>query len=102
MQFLLTAYDATDEGALNRRMANREAHLATIERYRISGHMHMGAAICDEVGKMVGSCIVCEFPSRAEMDTWLAAEPYVTGKVWDKVSITECKIGPSFLNQTPQ
>ena len=97
MQFLLTAYDATDTDALARRMANREAHLATIERYRTSGNMHMGAAICDDSGKMVGSCIVCEFPSRAELDAWLASEPYITGNVWDRIEIKECKIGPSFL-----
>ena len=98
-QFLLTAYDATDADALTRRMANRDAHLATIERYRQGGNMHIGAAICDDGGKMIGSCIVCEFPSRAELDAWLAAEPYLTGKVWDNVTITECKIGPSFLKK---
>lgn len=97
MQFLLTAYDATDADALARRMANREAHLAVIDKYRNAGHMHMGAAICDEAGKMVGSCIICEFPSRVELDAWLAKEPYVVGKVWDNITITECKIGPSFL-----
>jgi uncharacterized protein YciI len=99
MQFLLLAYDATDDDALNRRMAARQAHLDTIERYRLSGNMHMGAAICDDSGKMVGSCIVCEFPSREALDSWLATEPYVAQKVWDKVTVTEAKIGPSFLKK---
>ncbi len=97
MQFLLTAYDATDDDALNRRMENREAHLATIERFRASGNMHMGAAICDEAGKMIGSCIIAEFPTKAELEEWLKEEPYLTGKVWDRIDVKECKIGPSFL-----
>ncbi len=97
MQFLLLAYDATDADAMNRRMKEREGHLATIARYQALGHMHMGAAILDEAGKMVGSCIVAEFPDRAGLDAWLAEEPYLTGKVWEKVEITPCRIGPSFL-----
>jgi len=99
MQFLLLAYDATDSDALTRRMANREAHLATIDRYRTAGNMHIGAAICDDAGKMIGSCIICEFPSRVELDIWLAEEPYLTGKVWERTEITECRIGPSFLKK---
>lgn len=99
MQFLLLAYDATDAGALERRMAAREAHLATIDRYRAAGNMHIGAAILDDGGKMIGSCIIAEFPDRAGLDAWLAEEPYITGKVWDKVSVSGCKIGPSFLKK---
>ena len=99
MQFLLTAYDATDADAMSRRRANRAAHLETIEYYRQSGNMHMGVAILDDAGQMIGSCIICEFPNRAGLDSWLATEPYVVGKVWDKITITECKIGPSFLKK---
>lgn len=97
MQFILTAYDATDDDAQNRRMAARQAHLETIEKFRQSGNMHMGAAICDEAGKMVGSCIVCEFSTRTELDAWLAEEPYLQQNVWGTVDVKECKIGPSFL-----
>lgn len=99
MQFLVLAHDATDKDALKRRMAAREAHLAIIEKYRKSGNMHMGAAICDEDGKMIGSCIVCEFPNRKALDKWLHAEPYITQKVWAKVNVSEAKIGPSFLKK---
>jgi uncharacterized protein len=97
MQFLLLAYDATDADAINRRMKVREAHLACIARYQAQGHMHMGAAILDDSGKMIGSCLTVEFPDRAGLDKWLAEEPYLTGKVWDRVDIKPCKIGPSFL-----
>ena len=97
MQFLILAHDATDADALNRRMAVREAHLAVIARYKASGNMHMGAALLDDAGKMVGSVIDADFPTRAELNAWLAEEPFVAGKVWDKIDITPCKIAPPYL-----
>jgi uncharacterized protein YciI len=97
VQFLLIAYDATDASALERRMSVREAHLATIKRYQDAGHMHIGAAILDDAGKMIGSTIISEFETRAGLDAWLAEEPYAVAKVWDKITVCECKIGPSFL-----
>lgn len=97
MQFLILAYDATDAGALERRMKVREAHLATIARYQDKGHMHIGAAILDQNNKMIGSCIIAEFENRDALEVWLAEEPYLTGNVWDNVQVMPCKIGPSFL-----
>ena len=96
MQFLILAYDATDADAINRRMAVREAHMATIARYKASGNMHIGAALLDDDGKMIGSCIIAEFPDRLGLDAWLAEEPYVTGKVWHEITVQTCKIAPSF------
>jgi uncharacterized protein YciI len=96
VQFLIIAYDAKDAGALERRMANRTAHIAYTDRFKPAGHMHTGAAILDEGGKMIGSCMIVEFPSRTEFDAWLAEEPYVTGKVWTEIQVIPCKIGPSF------
>ena len=97
MQFLILAHDATDPDALSRRMAVRDKHLAVIERYKASGHMHMGAALLDDAGKMIGSVIIADFPTRAGLDAWLAEEPFVVGKVWDKIDITPCKIAPPYL-----
>src|SRR4051812_23280540 len=42
MQFLITAYDGTDEGALERRMAVREAHLVGARAMKASGSMIIG------------------------------------------------------------
>jgi uncharacterized protein YciI len=96
MQFLILAYDATDNDAINRRMTARTAHVATIDKYKASGNMHMGAAILDDAEKMIGSCIIAEFLDRAELDGWLAEEPYITGKVWERIQVMPCQIGPSF------
>jgi uncharacterized protein len=97
MQFLILAHDAKDSDAPERRMNNRDAHLAVIARYKAQGHMKMGAAILDEAGKMIGSCIIADFPSRTELDAWLAEEPYIAGKVWENIQISNCRIAPSFV-----
>ena len=97
MQYLIQALDHTDPEALSRRLAVREAHINTINELKAQGHMHMGAALLDDDGKMIGSVIICEFNDRAELDAWLAVEPYVTGKVWEKIEVCPCKVGPSFV-----
>lgn len=97
MQFLILAHDSTDPDALKRRMEAREAHLATIARYKEAGHMHIGAALLDDAGKMIGSTIIAEFATRGELDAWLAEDPYVTHKVWGDIQVMACKIAPSFV-----
>jgi uncharacterized protein YciI len=36
---------------------------------------------------MIGSTLVVEFDSRADLDAWITADPYVTGGVWDQVEV---------------
>ncbi|MBE0666031.1 MAG: hypothetical protein E4H23_07425 [Chrysiogenales bacterium] len=95
MQFVLIAYDGTDEGALGRRMAVREAHLQLGKELHDAGKWLTAAGLLDEQGKMIGSMIVCEFPSREEMEKqWLGREPYITGKVWEKIDIRRAQVAP--------
>lgn len=96
MQFLVIGHDGTDEHALSRRLAVRDAHIALGNKLRDAGKMLYGAAILDDHGKMIGSVLICEFDSRTELDRWLKEEPYVKGDVWKKIEIQPCKIGPSF------
>jgi uncharacterized protein len=88
MQFLIIAHDGTDEGALDRRMAVREAHLKSARERAASGMTIMGGAMLDDDGKMIGSASVVEVESRAELDAWLEADPYVTGDVWRNITVT--------------
>ena len=62
MQFLLIAYDGTDSGALQRRLAVREDHLNRISAMKKEGKFLLGGAILDDTGKMIGSMIVYDFP----------------------------------------
>ena len=99
MQFVVIGRDATDEKALERRMAARDAHMKVIDEGIAIGRNIMGAAMLNDNGDMCGSVMTMEFESRAALDEWLRTEPYVVGKVWDDIEIIECKIPPKFLKK---
>ena len=96
MQFILIAHDYKD-GGLERRLKVRDQHVAMGDEMKAAGNYHMGVALLDENGKMCGSVMILEYPSRKELDEWLKNEPYILNKVWETWDIKECKIGPSFL-----
>lgn len=100
MQYLLIAYDGTDEQALERRMAVREAHLANAQRMFEKGELWYAAGILNEEGRMIGSMMLCNFPSLQEMENrWLKNEPYILGKVWEKIEINRAQVAPFCLNK---
>ena len=41
---------------------------------------------------MKGSALVMEFESRKELDDYLANEPYVVEKVWEKIEVETMKV----------
>jgi uncharacterized protein YciI len=92
MQFLLIGYDGTDEGAMERRLKVREAHLANIAMLKKSGECLMGGAILSDEGKMIGSVIVYDFPDRQTLDEKLKEEAYISGGVWEKVEIKPFRV----------
>ncbi|MCG8566539.1 MAG: YciI family protein [Desulfobacterales bacterium] len=97
MQFIVTGLDGKDQGALDRRMAAREDHLAMAKTMADTGKWLYAAAILDDDGKMIGSVIICEFESKEELKAqWLDREPYVLGKVWERVEITRGQVPPLF------
>ncbi len=87
MQFLLLAHDGTDKDAKARRAAVRPAHFAGIAPMVERGELRAAGALLDDAGDMIGSLVLAEFPSRADLDAWLAREPYVTEGVWKKIEI---------------
>lgn len=97
MQFVIIARDGTDADTPQKRLATRDSHLRNIEDNM--PHMIMGAATLGEDGGMNGSVMMVDFPTRADLDDWLNAEPYVTHKVWQDVTVLPCKIGPAFTNR---
>jgi uncharacterized protein YciI len=99
MQFLVVAYDGTDEGALERRLKVREAHLKSAQEMYDTGKWLYAAAILNDDGKMIGSMIVCEFPSRDELEQWLKEEPYVVGNVWQKIEVNRAQVAPFCANK---
>ena len=91
-QFLLLADDHTDADALSRRMAVREQHLARMRAERPKGNFELGGAKLDASGKMVGSMLVMNADNEQDAWEWINADPYVTGKVWDKITITPFRL----------
>jgi uncharacterized protein YciI len=87
MDFLVIAMDGTDEGALERRMAARDEHIAGIMKLKEQGHFISGGAIMDDDGKMIGSAVIVDFPDRESVEECIAADPYTKGNVWQDVTI---------------
>jgi hypothetical protein len=98
MQFLVIGYDGTDDQALSRRMTAREAHLAGVVKMKEEGKAIFGTAILDDQGKMIGSVMVMDFPSREELDAWLESEPYVRQNVWLRIDVLPTQVPPVFLS----
>jgi len=96
MQWLVVAHDGKDEDALARRMAHRPAHLEGAHKLQEAGNLVMGGAILDDEGRMVGTAAICQFETRAELDHWLATDPYVLGKVWQEVTVLPFRVAPHY------
>lgn len=83
MQFLIRAYDGA--GKPDKRMEVRPRHLEGMKR--LSEHIVSAGGLLDEEGKMKGSALIMDFASRQELDEYIANEPYVLEKVWEKIEI---------------
>ena len=95
MQFLVVAYDGKDKDAKNRRAAARPSHLAEAQELKEAGNIIVGAAILDENEEMIGSTLCVEFESRADLDEWLAIDPYVTEGVWKDITVQPIRLAVS-------
>jgi uncharacterized protein YciI len=93
MEFVVIGYDGKDEGALERRLSVREKHLANAKVLFDSGKLLFASALLDENENMNGSIMFCDFPSEDVLrEEWLNHEPYITGKVWEKVIVRRAKV----------
>ena len=98
MQFIVIAYDGIDDKAIERRKAVREDHLKNAKEMFDSGKWLYAAAILDDAGKMIGSMVMCDFVSREELKKqWLNSEPYVLGKVWEKIDINRAQAASNLI-----
>ena len=88
MQFVIKAYDG--EGKLERRMEVRPRHLQGMAE--LGSHVICAGGLLDESGKMKGSLLVTEFKDREELDAYLAKEPYVVEKVWEKIEVERLNV----------
>jgi len=91
-QFLILANDFTDNEALQRRLAAREQHLARMRVEKEKGIFITGGAKLDNNNAMIGSMLVVELESEEVVEQWVSQDPYILGKVWDKVEIAPFKV----------
>jgi uncharacterized protein YciI len=98
MQFIVIAYDGIDDKAIERRKAVREDHLKNAKEMFDSGKWLYAAAILDDAGKMIGSMVMCDYDSREELKKqWLNREPYVLGRVWEKIDINRAHAATNLI-----
>lgn len=93
MNYLVIGRDYAD--AAERRQACRADHLEGVKELKAQGKIAYAVAILEE-GKMVGSVMVMSFETPAEFEAWKNTEPYITGKVWESIEVSECAIPPLF------
>lgn len=103
MYFIVKGLDGTDAEAPMRRQAVRAEHLDNVKRLADAGKILIAAAYIDDKDdneQMIGSLLIFEVDSRADIDAYLAEEPYVSGDVWRTIEVSPCKVPPMFLDKT--
>ena len=83
MQFVSRALDG--ENTLEKRKEVRAEHLENLSRFE--GKNLCSGALLDGEGNMKGSMLVLEAESRAQIDAYLAGEPYLREGVWETVEV---------------
>jgi len=91
-QYIIYAWDGTDEEALGRRMSIRPAHFDGARKLKSGGNFIIGGAMLSDEDKMIGSMMVVQFETKEQLQQWLDTEPYITGKVWQKNDIRPFKV----------
>ncbi|MBB6108804.1 hypothetical protein SAMN05421821_10339 [Mucilaginibacter lappiensis] len=91
-QYLVTGYDYTDEGALQRRMDVRPHHLDNLKELKESSNFLIGGAVLNDEGNMMGSVMIMQFETDEALEAWKQNEPYITQKVWESVDVKPFKV----------
>ena len=86
-EYVIHAFDGTDEAALERRLSVRPAHFDNMSQYKAAGNFVYGGAMLNEQGNMIGSTVVMRFESEEALQAYLDSEPYISGKVWQDIKI---------------
>ena len=86
---MLVAVICTDkEGALELRMANREAHLAYIGE---TGVVVQAGPFLDAGGQMCGSLVILDIADVDAARAWAAEDPYARAGLFSDVRIEQWK-----------
>lgn len=92
MQYIVTGYDFTDEGAIQRRVNVRPHHLDFARATKAAGNLISAAAILNDEGHAVGSVMFLQFETDEELNAWKNNEPYVSQGVWETVDVKPARV----------
>jgi len=92
LQYIVYALDGTDDQAYERRMNARPAHFDCARALKTGDNLVIGGAMLDEGGKMIGPMMVVQFETEEKLKDWLKKEPYISGKVWEKIDVRPFKV----------
>lgn len=86
---MLVALIAKDKpGALDTRVANREAHLAYV---RDTGAVQQAGPFLNAEGAMCGSLLILDVDSVAAAEAWAKDDPYAKAGLFASVELIEWK-----------
>jgi uncharacterized protein len=91
-QYLITAFDGTNENALDHRMNIRPYHLEGVKKMKESGNFIIGGANLNDDGKMIGSTMILQFEDQKDLQNWIDSEPYIQQKVWEKFEVKPFRV----------
>jgi uncharacterized protein YciI len=98
---MVLAFDLPGDDGPARRDDLRPAHAASIRDLWEEGRVVLGAGVLDEAGVVRGSLLVVDYPSREEVDGYLASEPFATGGLWDRVEVHPLRLPDFYLRPRP-
>jgi uncharacterized protein len=96
---MVLAWDVDGEDGVARRDATRPAHATSIRAEWEAGHVLLGAGILDDDGTVRGSLVIVEYPSRDDVDRYLASEPFVTESVWERIEVHPLRVPDFYLRR---
>lgn len=91
-QYLVYAWDGTDDQALERRMNARPAHFEGARKLKENGNFIFAGALLNDQQKMIGSTMVVQFETPEELKNWMNTEPYIVNDVWEKIEVHPFKV----------
>jgi len=86
MLIALMARDKT--GALERRKANRDAHLAYIDA---TGVVEQAGPLLDDDGQMIGSLVILDVKDMSAARDWADNDPYAKAGLFENVNLVAWK-----------
>ncbi len=87
MLYIVHAYDHTDADALDRRLTVRPSHFDYVRELKAKGQFRLGGALLDPEGRMIGSMLMLDLETEAQLETYLRTDPYIVQGVWNKIDV---------------